>query len=84
MLLLLFLSLESQLSVFSFRGTLDASYFSLTYPSSFRPGIWQILKVAWIQYLAVLVIFVVVFDKIKQFVFSQQLVETVPSKVHTD
>ena len=45
---------------------------------------WQILKVAWIQYLAVLVIFVVVFDVIKKFVFSQQLVETVPSKVHTD
>jgi transmembrane protein 231 len=43
---------------------------------SFRPGFWEVVKQAWIQYLSVLVIFVFIFHYIKLFVFRHQIVTT--------
>lgn len=60
----------------------------VTYPEeliTYRPGIWQILKTAWIQYLSILVIFLFVFYHLNDFIFKNQLVTTVVSKkVHED
>lgn len=52
---------------------------TLYYPEqtiSFRPGFWEVVKQAWIQYLSVLVIFVFIFHYIKLFVFRHQIVTT--------
>ena len=43
----------------------------------YTTGFWQLIKWAWIQYLAVLVIFLFVFDRIKTFIYQNQLVTTV-------
>ena len=43
---------------------------------TFRPGFWEVVKQAWIQYLAVLVIFVFIFHYIKLFVFQNQIITT--------
>merc|ERR1712224_157916 len=40
----------------------------------YQPGFWRIIKVAWIQYLAVLFIFLVVSWKIQKFVYTNRLV----------
>ncbi|CAB3989487.1 Transmembrane 231 [Paramuricea clavata] len=50
----------------------------------YRPGFWQLIKHAWIQYLAVLVIFLALFSRIKRFVFENQIVMTVPQKIRTE
>ena len=36
---------------------------------------------AWIQYLAILFIFLFLFDRVKRFVFENQVVTTVPMKI---
>lgn len=41
---------------------------------SYKPGFWQIMKWAWMQYLSVLAISVWVFRIVKSFVFQNQLV----------
>nr|CAD7437698.1 unnamed protein product [Timema bartmani] len=43
----------------------------------YRPGFWQVIKWAWVQYLSVFIIFVFIFRLIKEYVFSNQLVFTV-------
>lgn len=49
----------------------------------FRPGFWQALKWGWIQYISVLLPFLAVFNRLKLFVFSNQLVRTlVPFPIH--
>ncbi len=51
----------------------------VSYPEqtvSFRPGFWQMLKWAWVQYVAVLIVFVFVFRRIKTFVFEKQIFAT--------
>lgn len=50
----------------------------------YRPGFWQLIKFAWIQYLSVLVIFSYLFGKIKRFVFENQIVTTVPQKLQAE
>ena len=47
----------------------------------YRPGFWQLIKVAWIQYLTILFIFLYVFGRIRRMVFENQVVLTVPQKV---
>eukprot|EP00795_Rhopilema_esculentum_P001872 gene1872-16371_t len=47
----------------------------------YRPGFWQLIKVAWIQYLAVLFIFLFVFGAVRRLIFENQIVLTVPQKV---
>jgi len=43
---------------------------------TYRPGFWQMIKWAWIQYLAVLVIFIYLFKSIKQFVYKNRILST--------
>lgn len=52
--------------------------------SSYRPGFWQLIKMAWIQYLAILFIFLFVFRRLKRFVFENQVVTTVPMKIEKE
>ncbi|XP_030642035.1 transmembrane protein 231 [Chanos chanos] len=45
---------------------------------SYRPGFWETIKFAWIQYVSVLLIFLWVFHRIQTFVFQNQVLPTVP------
>lgn len=56
------------------------AHLSLSYPTqtlTYTPGLWQVLKFAWIQYLAVLVIFYTVLGRVQSFVFQNQIILTV-------
>jgi len=47
------------------------------------PGFWQDFKWGWIQYISVLLPFIIVFNRLKLFVFSNHLVRTlVPLSTH--
>ncbi|XP_046842475.1 transmembrane protein 231-like [Xenia sp. Carnegie-2017] len=50
----------------------------------YRPGFWQLIKYAWIQYLAILVVLTSFFSRFKRFVFENQVVTTVPQKIKTE
>nr|XP_058954608.1 transmembrane protein 231-like [Pocillopora verrucosa] len=50
----------------------------------YRPGFWQLIKMAWIQYLAILFIFLFLFHRVKRFVFENQVVTTVPMKIEKE
>lgn len=45
---------------------------------SYLPGFWEMIKFAWIQYVSILLIFLWVFERIKIFVFQNQVVTTIP------
>ncbi|XP_007558546.1 transmembrane protein 231 [Poecilia formosa] len=69
-------------------GRADGSPFELNaeirYPLeiiSYRPGFWETIKFAWIQYVSVLLIFIWVFERIQRFVFQNQVIRTVPIPV---
>ncbi|CAF1200986.1 unnamed protein product [Rotaria sordida] len=42
----------------------------------FTPGFWQEFKWGWIQYICVLIPFIIIFNRLKLFVFSNNLVRT--------
>ncbi|XP_072823837.1 transmembrane protein 231 isoform X2 [Vicugna pacos] len=44
---------------------------------SYLPGFWEMMKFAWVQYVSILLIFLWVFERIKRFVFQNQVVTTV-------
>ncbi|KAM4553255.1 transmembrane protein 231 [Fundulus diaphanus] len=48
---------------------------------TYRPGFWETMKFAWIQYVSVLLIFLWVFERIQRFVFQNQVIRTVPIPV---
>ncbi|XP_038383317.1 transmembrane protein 231 isoform X3 [Canis lupus familiaris] len=48
---------------------------------SYQPGFWEMIKFAWIQYVSILLIFLWVFERIKRFVFQNQVVTTIPVAV---
>ncbi|XP_029379254.1 transmembrane protein 231 [Echeneis naucrates] len=48
---------------------------------SYRPGFWETIKFAWIQYVSVLLIFLWVFERIQRFVFENQVLTTVPTQM---
>ncbi|XP_034031595.1 transmembrane protein 231 [Thalassophryne amazonica] len=48
---------------------------------SYRPGFWETIKFAWIQYVSVLLIFLWVFERVQRFVFQNQVLPTVPVPV---
>jgi transmembrane protein 231 len=48
----------------------------------YSPGFWQLLKFAWIQYLAIFIIFWWVVSKVQSFVFQNQVILTVKKKQH--
>ncbi|KAK2551021.1 Transmembrane protein 231 [Acropora cervicornis] len=50
----------------------------------YRPGFWQLIKMAWIQYLSVLFIFLFVFRRVKRFVFENQVVTVVPMRIEKE
>ncbi|XP_069878048.1 transmembrane protein 231 isoform X1 [Dipodomys merriami] len=45
---------------------------------SYQPGFWEMIKFAWVQYVSILLIFLWVFERIKVFVFQNQVVTTIP------
>lgn len=52
----------------------------LRYPPmtvSYYPGFWQLIKFAWIQYLALLVVFWWVLSYVQAFVFKNQVILTI-------
>ncbi|XP_072374073.1 transmembrane protein 231 isoform X2 [Scyliorhinus torazame] len=52
---------------------------------TYRPGFWEMIKVAWIQYVSILLIFLWVFAKIKLFVFQNHVLTAImvpPYKQH--
>ncbi|KAM6937822.1 transmembrane protein 231 [Xenentodon cancila] len=56
----------------------------IRYPTeviSYRPGFWETIKFAWVQYVSVLLIFLWVFERIQRFVFQNQVLATVPIPV---
>ncbi|XP_062997287.1 transmembrane protein 231 [Elgaria multicarinata webbii] len=44
----------------------------------YQPGFWEMIKFAWIQYVGILLIFLWIFERIKNFLFRNQLITTVP------
>jgi len=44
---------------------------------SYKPGFWQIVKCAWMQYVSVVVIFIWVLRTVKSYVFQNQLVTSI-------
>uniref|UniRef100_A0A3B5MW32 Transmembrane protein 231 n=1 Tax=Xiphophorus couchianus TaxID=32473 RepID=A0A3B5MW32_9TELE len=68
-------------------GRADGSPFELNaeirYPLEiiYRPGFWETIKFAWIQYVSILLIFLWVFERIKRFVFQNQVIRTSPVPV---
>ncbi|KAI8520068.1 hypothetical protein Bbelb_033250 [Branchiostoma belcheri] len=44
---------------------------------TYRPGFWQLIKWGWVQYISILLVFLFVFDRIKTFVFENQILNTV-------
>lgn len=50
---------------------------SLT-PRTYQPGFWEMIKFAWVQYVSILLVFLWVFERIKIFVFQNQVVTTIP------
>ncbi|XP_078805133.1 transmembrane protein 231 isoform X2 [Oryzias latipes] len=53
------------------------SYQARNYPSTYRPGFWETIKFAWIQYVSILLIFIWVFERVQRFVFQNQVLTTV-------
>lgn len=52
---------------------------------TYRPGFWETVKFAWIQYVSVLLIFLWIFQHIQTFVFQNQVLTTtivLPFKQH--
>ncbi|XP_053126640.1 transmembrane protein 231 isoform X2 [Hemicordylus capensis] len=50
----------------------------IRYPVEVIPGFWEIIKFAWIQYVGILLIFLWVFERIKLFLFQNQVLTTAP------
>ncbi|KAM4603185.1 transmembrane protein 231 [Discoglossus pictus] len=46
---------------------------------TYMPGFWEMIKFAWIQYVSVLLIFLWVFERVKIFVFQNQVLTTIPT-----
>uniref|UniRef100_A0A3P9KV61 Transmembrane protein 231 n=1 Tax=Oryzias latipes TaxID=8090 RepID=A0A3P9KV61_ORYLA len=44
---------------------------------TYRPGFWETIKFAWIQYVSILLIFIWVFERVQRFVFQNQVLTTV-------
>lgn len=64
----------------------NPSFISLTVFSTYRPGFWETIKFAWIQYVSVLLIFLWVFQHIQTFIFQNQVLPTTtvpPFKQHS-
>lgn len=47
---------------------------------TYHTGFWQMFKYAIVQYIAILLVFAFICERIKLFVFSHQLINTVAIK----
>lgn len=47
-------------------------------PPTYRPGFWETVKHAWIQYVSVLLAFLWLSQRVQRFVFQNQVLPTVP------
>ncbi|KAJ6652525.1 hypothetical protein lerEdw1_011495 [Lerista edwardsae] len=45
---------------------------------TYQPGFWEMIKFAWIQYVAVLLIFLWIFERIKVFLLQHQVLPMLP------
>ena len=55
---------------------------ALTFPpATYRPGFWETITFAWIQYVSILLVFLWVFERVQRFVFQNQVLTTVPIPV---
>ena len=64
-------------------GTNFTIQLNLRYPIqtiTYTPGFWQLIKFAWIQYLAILIVFYTVLRWVQSFVFLNQIIYTVRLK----
>ncbi|XP_065914285.1 transmembrane protein 231-like [Dysidea avara] len=43
----------------------------------YRPGFWQLIKFAWIQYVAIFLLFYVILSHVKEFVFDNQIIRSI-------
>lgn len=43
-------------------------------------GFWELMKWAWVQYFCILIVFIFVIGRIREFIFRNQLVTTVPER----
>lgn len=46
--------------------------------ATYQPGFWERIKFAWIQYVSILLIFLWISERIKAFLFRNQVLSTVP------
>lgn len=75
-------SLMNQYSLWTTGRDIDSPFvitLKISIPESsivYRPGFWQVIKWAWIQYLSLLLVFLHIFKGLKEYVFSNQLVPT--------
>ena len=54
----------------------------LNYPEqslAYSPGVWQLLKWGWVQYLSILLVFMYAAAGVRSFVFSNQILPTLVS-----
>ncbi|XP_008563084.1 PREDICTED: transmembrane protein 231-like, partial [Galeopterus variegatus] len=58
--------------------TRTSEEFLLWILSKYGEGFWEMIKFAWVQYVSILLIFLWVFERIKIFVFQNQVVTTIP------
>ncbi|PAA78753.1 hypothetical protein BOX15_Mlig019546g2 [Macrostomum lignano] len=63
---------------------INATIFYTTPLISYRPGFWYALKWAWVQYVSVMLIFLFIVDRVKVFVFENQIVPSVVQRPHFD
>jgi len=71
-------ALNSQ-DIYAEVGSSFKFHFKMYVPSSkveYTPDVVEVLKVAWIQYLSIAVLFYAMLESVKRFVFSNQVLET--------
>ncbi|KAK7498112.1 hypothetical protein BaRGS_00010700 [Batillaria attramentaria] len=60
-----------------FRISATIDYPEESYLISYTPGFWYLIKWGWVQYVAVLALFLFLFERVKVFIFHNQLVTTI-------
>ena len=78
------LRVDNQVTVWKRRASGGFSLHAvLRYPMEtveYKPGFWQTIKWGWVQYLALLIVFIYIFNSVKTFVYSNQILPTLVQK----
>lgn len=64
-------------SGYSSNFTLEVEIQYPTLTVTYAPGFWQLIKFAWIQYLAIIVLFWWILGTVQSFVFQNQVILTI-------